>query len=485
MSIYDGSVDQQVTGTEGWRMLSTPTSDNSYNDLLSNLWTQGISTGADATNGEANVKIYDGSVFNAVNDLTSTMTPGKGFITYVFDDDDNDGISDGFPKTISVTGTENTGSITPLLNSGSDAWSLVGNPYAFSIDWDEVSKNDLTETLYVYDHSSTSYLTWNGSSGSLTGGVIASMQGFWVQNLDVDPAPSPNLTFEESDQVSEGIFYKEDASNIEIELNAALNDLNSQTFLSFTESGELAKDNYDGLKLSPLDFKNYLSIATVAEDTKLDINNLPVDFEGEIKIPVSIQAFHADKESNEWISKKGEIFLSWSGMQNTPADWSITLTDYATGQSVDMKTADSYSFTLLDEAQAKAPPSSTILNPHPPTVERLRKGINGTRMGVTIIRGKATGNEPNQTPEDFTLEQNYPNPFNPTTSIEYTVGEAGPVSLSVYNVMGQKVATLVSETKVTGTYRVNWNAANMASGIYHYRLQSAGQVITKQMTLIK
>ena len=88
-------------------------------------------------------------------------------------------------------------------------------------------------------------------------------------------------------------------------------------------------------------------------------------------------------------------------------------------------------------------------------------------------------------PSEFTLKQNYPNPFNPTTNIQYSVAEAGPVTLTVYNVMGQKVATLVSETKSAGTYRVSWDAANMASGIYHYRLQAAGQVLTRQMTLIK
>jgi hypothetical protein len=204
----------QITGSEGWRILSSPTSDNSYDDLLGDLWTQGIATGADATNGDANVKTYDGSSFNAISDLTATMSTGVGFITYVYSDDDytNSGTDAGFPKTLSLSGTENSGSVSPTLTSGADAWTLVGNPYASTIDWDDLSKTDLTGTVYVYDHSygtpsgddvaasgsAGSYRVWNGTSGSLTDGLIAPLQGFWVQNSA--SASSEALTIEEADK---------------------------------------------------------------------------------------------------------------------------------------------------------------------------------------------------------------------------------------------------------------------------------------------
>ncbi|MEO9887896.1 MAG: hypothetical protein ABJR05_05765, partial [Balneola sp.] len=76
-------------GTEGWRMLSTPTSDNTYDDLLGDIWTQGIGTGADVTNGTASVQLYNTTTdnFAAATDLGATMTTGVGFITYVYSDD--------------------------------------------------------------------------------------------------------------------------------------------------------------------------------------------------------------------------------------------------------------------------------------------------------------------------------------------------------------------------------------------------------------
>ncbi|MEX0720770.1 MAG: T9SS type A sorting domain-containing protein [Balneolaceae bacterium] len=89
------------------------------------------------------------------------------------------------------------------------------------------------------------------------------------------------------------------------------------------------------------------------------------------------------------------------------------------------------------------------------------------------------------TPKQFNLEQNYPNPFNPATVISYQIPANSEVTLAVYNVMGQKVATLVDESKSAGNYQVNWDAGSMSSGVYYYRLKSAGQVLTRQMTLIK
>ncbi|MEQ9541613.1 MAG: T9SS type A sorting domain-containing protein, partial [Deltaproteobacteria bacterium] len=61
----------------------------------------------------------------------------------------------------------------------------------------------------------------------------------------------------------------------------------------------------------------------------------------------------------------------------------------------------------------------------------------------------------------------------------------GPVTITVYNVMGQKVAELLNTTKSAGSYQVSWNATGQASGIYYYRLTAPGQVLTRQMTLIK
>ncbi len=86
---------------------------------------------------------------------------------------------------------------------------------------------------------------------------------------------------------------------------------------------------------------------------------------------------------------------------------------------------------------------------------------------------------------DFSLEQNYPNPFNPVTKISFSIPRDGMVNLSVYNVLGEKVAVLVDEIRNAGNHSIDFNASELASGIYVYRLQAGSYIATKKMMLIK
>jgi hypothetical protein len=85
----------------------------------------------------------------------------------------------------------------------------------------------------------------------------------------------------------------------------------------------------------------------------------------------------------------------------------------------------------------------------------------------------------------FELKENYPNPFNPTTTIEYSIGLAGPTKLMVYDVLGREMVKLVDEYRPIGSHKVVWNAANMPSGIYFYRLETSSFTRTQKMILMK
>ena len=88
-------------------------------------------------------------------------------------------------------------------------------------------------------------------------------------------------------------------------------------------------------------------------------------------------------------------------------------------------------------------------------------------------------------PKTFTLEQNYPNPFNPTTTIQFSLNTASPVKLTVFDILGQEVATLVNEYKSVGSHKVQWRANTMPSGVYYYRLEADGFSKTHKMVLMK
>jgi hypothetical protein len=88
-------------------------------------------------------------------------------------------------------------------------------------------------------------------------------------------------------------------------------------------------------------------------------------------------------------------------------------------------------------------------------------------------------------PGKYALAQNYPNPFNPATMISYFLPEAGKVTLTVFNMLGEKVADLVNELQESGSYKVNFDASNLSSGTYIYTLNVNGKVFSKKMQLIK
>ena len=89
-------------------------------------------------------------------------------------------------------------------------------------------------------------------------------------------------------------------------------------------------------------------------------------------------------------------------------------------------------------------------------------------------------------PTSIGLDQNYPNPFNPSTHITYQLNEPGNVSLTVYSLTGERVQTLINEEfKQAGSYTVPFEASNLASGIYMYRLRAGDQIFTRKMTLLK
>ncbi len=88
-------------------------------------------------------------------------------------------------------------------------------------------------------------------------------------------------------------------------------------------------------------------------------------------------------------------------------------------------------------------------------------------------------------PFNFSLEQNYPNPFNPTTVINYSVAEASRVSIKVYDVLGNEVSTLVNENKSPGNYSVEFDASNLSTGVYYYRLTTDKFSKAKKLLLLK
>ncbi|MEP0008458.1 MAG: FG-GAP-like repeat-containing protein, partial [Balneola sp.] len=479
-----------ILGNEGWRMLSAPVVNTSYGTLLDTLWTQGF-TGADNANFSPNVLVWDETAksFSAIDDATDIPGTASGFITFVYDDQDKNGVADGFPKLIQTDSTQFSGNISPSLtftdsdNLANDGWNLVGNPYGSTIDWDAASgltSSNLDASFYVWSSSansgSGSYLSWNGSTGTLSGGKISPWQGFWVKAN----ATSPSLTLTNDARSSSGTFLKKKEIPV-LTFTVKGNDLESSTIVSLQADASIDKDKYDAYKLGSLN-ETFLSLFTALGDgTTLDINALPIDLKDALSIPFDVDGSNLN----------GAFQLNWN-TQSLPDEWTFTLINNMTGEEVNLLEESALDFELNTPAkEISAKENNSLMTPTHGIIQPnilKAKEVNASRFTLRIVPAGVSVNTENEIelPTSVELQQNYPNPFNPSTTIAFGLPESGKVTLEVFDVLGRKVATLLNgDNKSAGRYTVNFDASSLSSGMYIYRLQVGNSVITKKLTLIK
>ncbi len=144
-------------------------------------------------------------------------------------------------------------------------------------------------------------------------------------------------------------------------------------------------------------------------------------------------------------SDSGTVTLSWDSQNiqnNVPANITLTLRDNVSNQTINMRSISNYSFSTNSTRQL---------------------AVLGSVTGVGLGDG---------TPTDYALNNNFPNPFNPSTVLSYALPARSNVKLEIYNVLGQRVAQLVDGQRDAGVYTETWNASQMSSGIYLYRLEA-------------
>ena len=468
-----------ITGNSGFRMLSSPVSGQILGSLLTNLWTQGM-IGADITTATANVWTLNvsGQSWTALSDISTSGTSiaaGQGFLVYVFEDTDYDGTAD-LPATINVSGTENSGNAT-ISSVPANAWILAGNPYSSTIDWDLIAADNspFFGTAYVWDDAAGAYKSWNGSTGGLTNGLIAPYQSFWVQNTFV---PNQTLTISESHKAGQaGTLYRvsdvQESGSVTFDVNSS--EFSDQTFISFQSEGEAGLDNADGYKLFPLNHSDRLVAISYADDTGLDINNLPYYHEGNILIPFDIMKLQLDGES--YVTQQEEVTFTWD-VSNLPNHISLKLIDQLTAIETDMDLVSSITFTT----EPKGSFSTTYIGP-----VGTYPSVGEARFSLAVSYDALTsGGTIKMLPAEFVLHSAYPNPFNPSTTISFDLPESGKVSLNVYDLKGALVGTLLNESKIAGTYQCRWTPnSELASGMYLFELKTKNQTRHRKITYLK
>ncbi len=205
----------------------------------------------------------------------------------------------------------------------------------------------------------------------------------------------------------------------------------------------------------------------------------PGDPVGEAEVvPVALTLDEIDLDVHEsMLIRVEDVEFLDSGEFESGENYDITDPSLADGESVIFRT----NFATADYIGLPIPDG-------PITLTALVGNFNGTLQLIARFSedlGMPTSTTDRETPEKFALFQNYPNPFNPTTNIRYSLAEASDVTLTVYDVLGRRVATLVNEPQSAGLHTVTFDATRLASGTYIYRLTTGDYVSVKKMLLIK
>jgi len=479
----DGSMGSTtISGNAGFRMMSSPIAGQIYGDILDELWTQGM-TGADDVNGDANAWTLStsgsqsSSSWTALSDISTSgasLTAGQGFLTYVFADTDNDG-DDDLPVTLKISGSYNGSSVTyGSIPNGN--YALAGNPFPFTIDWDVFSKTN-TSTAYVWDDATSSYKTWNGTTGGLSLGKIAPLQGF----LFLASGGTGSITMDPSHSKKAGTFYKTMQNNsASIIFNMESGSYQDQTFVSFMDNGQVGIDIADANKLLPLSPSDRVVGISYIEGKSLDINNLPYELDSSISFSLDVMYLTVGS-NNEFITEEEVIKLSYN-IEDIPEHITMSIINNFTGEEFDAADVNEITFTTAEKGSFPFAGNSGV---------SVYPQLGISHFTINIFYNELSANDKeNSIPIQYALHQNYPNPFNPATTIRYDLPKQSYVTITVYDMLGREVTTLVNQHQNAGSKSILWNATNfygktVSNGIYLCRIQAGDYIDTNKMILLK
>lgn len=489
----------EIPGTnQGWRILGSPVMDATYAEVLDGLWTQGF-TGASVDHGTPNVYWYDEATRSytapdaASNIFGSSVetgfnNAGRGVLMFVYEDDFFDGTSTDWPKPISVVGIPHNREVevvftnTEIPGDTNQGWHFAANPFPYPINWtDLVDDNALEEMLsliFIWDTNV------NGGAGgyrvhygynvpNLPGdqahdGILPAFQGFWVRTSGNESTGT--ITFRDDYATSGGTLFSIAETPAHIVLNVEGNNLSETALLSFNNGMETSTGKPAPLSAEPLRFGFFNE-----ESERPDIfRNTEAGLGDQLYIPLDFAS-----------AESGSFRFNVSLATELEEVVEVILVDHETGRQQVLSNGDSYTFSY--QAEQQLPLLEKNLSPEEILGAKSNLLLQPEQRFELIVQfGSATDIEGEQDlPTTMKLHQNYPNPFNPTTQISYDLPESADVRLEVYNIQGQRVATLVNATQNAGTHSITIDAGNLASGVYLYRLRAGNTVLTQKMTLVK
>jgi hypothetical protein len=506
--------EETVTVGPCYRTLSSPVASVSsadgttvqpatYNDVIGSFWTQGVAN-ADHEPGDTNIFLWPAGGDDTSGGLVESwlpipgagveepLTPGRGFLMSVFTDD-TFGVDGSWTggKLMTITGSEPPSPVeldATNLNTAAGEWNLFGNPFKEPVSFTnfQAANSSLETVVYVYDRNKSStdsrdtdlptdpsinggwvsYTVGGGGIGDLTDGIIYPYQGFFVQNQS---SITPPIQFVREnivvpDATTGGFYGKENERRNYVRFEISGERLFDSAWVRFSDRGSFDDVAGDALKLMPFSTEYSIFGARKSTGTITDIGHFPIP-EEDMELNMSFESTMA----GEYTITATDLDLSFGK--------DLFLVDLVENVSIPVDENLEYTFSITNSSKSvNKGLNACLASPQKAQI------TSATDRFLITTQPKEFGSE---LPSDVALEQNYPNPFNPTTQITYQLPQQSDVRLQVFDMAGRQVATLVNESVSAGTHTVNFDASNLSSGIYLYKLQTGSAVITRKLTLIK
>jgi len=442
-----------IRGSAGWRLLSLPITNATVSDFSDNTAIQGVNGGTNAGS-SPNFYVYNNNgSWSIPSDVNTSWGDGYGVAVYFFNN--SNGGSTNLPILLDVEGDTLDGDVTIDLNPNNTGFTLVGNPHSASIDLNELvaSGNGISNFVSLWDNSSGNYTLLDISSTA----IIRPWQAFWVQSIGGATQLTIPLSSKTYQSPSTHKFKNvQNTSVVKIPFTLKSENTDYVSFsdralqLILSDDSIIGLDRNDFVKSPPLN-DEYLAGAFWIDTLRHASFSLPA----KVSKPQTINLEISNHTPSTSLS------LSWEHMNSIDETLNVFLIDSFLGTSLDMKAVDRYSFSV---------DSNTVLD---------------QRFHIKFVPNTGVMTESIDEADSFTLDQNYPNPFNPSTTIRYSVEEAGNYTLELFDSSGRLIETLVDEFKTTGRYSFYLDAQFLPSGTYFYRLSSSTNSITRSLTLLK
>lgn len=509
-----------IDNISGWRMLSSPVL-TTYTDLLGGFITQGFPESA-YFEYNPNLLWFDESDpysrnmgWKTVKRLNEQTIPGRGQFFYMYGNQPNNkNYYLDLPPVMSATGKEYFDGINfeyneftfPLtytprevqlnINNSDETfydisiidagWNLLGNPGANTLDWNSEGwqKENVDNTIYIWDPSANEYRYWNGTIGNLSNGHIAPFQGFWVKANN----PDPTLTFNKYAIVSDEKYVKAQkvaVPTIKIEISG-IDNLKSTAFITFDQSALIGADPGDAYRLEPLS-NTWLSVYTASPTQSrlpLVINNIPFPTDIKMELPLYVKGKISGKSFSD------NMNLQWDIQEGLPSGFGLVLYDHINRKAISMIHHNEYAFEIQPgDLQIVTEMQVNAINNFPLNIfsteinDPVLKSAKGNyHFSIAIVKGNVVEHPPYILRMSELLD-NYPNPVNTSTTFRFSITQPSKVFLVLYDLFGKKVEAITNQLYEEGMHSVTWKNPGLPPGVYILKFNNLSNTDTKRILI--